>query len=170
MTENAAAAQRYSWSVAKRSLLIFLIAALLLAATAVTHYYVATRTERIERETSELLNVQLGKTAIARDLENVTSDWMFLARHNELQGMFENDDPEVRHMLARQFLVFSTQKGKYDQIRVLDHAGMEIVRVNYNKGAPAMVREDQLQNLAWRWLIPLALVNILVISFVKVVV
>jgi signal transduction histidine kinase len=65
--------------------------------------------------------------------------------------MFESDDPEVRHMLARQFLVFSTQKGKYDQIRVLDHTGMEIVRVNYNKGAPAMVREDQLQNKAHRY-------------------
>ena len=32
------------------------------------------------------------------------------------------------------------------------------------------LREDQLQDMAWRWLIPLALVTLLVISFVKVVV
>ena len=30
------------------------------------------------------------------------------------------------------------------------------------------LREDQLQNLAWRWMIPIALVNLLVIAFVKV--
>jgi NADH-quinone oxidoreductase subunit H len=32
------------------------------------------------------------------------------------------------------------------------------------------LREDQLQSLAWRWLIPISLVNILVIAFFKVVV
>ncbi len=117
MSENAAAPQRYSRSVAKRFLVIFSLAAALLAGTAATQYYVATRTERIERETSELLNVQLGKTAIVREIENVTSDLMFLARHNERQGMFETDDPELRHMLAEQFLVFSAQKGKNDQVR-----------------------------------------------------
>jgi hypothetical protein len=84
MTDSAAAPQGYPWSVAKRFLVLFLVAAALLAGTAVTHYSVAMRTERIERETSELLNVELGKTAIARDLENVTSDLMFLARHNWL--------------------------------------------------------------------------------------
>ena len=31
------------------------------------------------------------------------------------------------------------------------------------------LREDQLQNLAWRWLIPLALLNIMVIAVFKVV-
>ena len=30
------------------------------------------------------------------------------------------------------------------------------------------LREDQLQNMAWRWMIPIALVNLLVIAFVKV--
>ena len=151
MIENAAVPHDYPWSVAKRFLVIFLVAAALLAGTVVTHYYVTMKTERIERETSELLNVQLGKTAIASDLENVTSDLMFLARHNELQGMFENDDPGSRQILARQFLVFSTQKGKYDQIRLLDHLGMEIVRVNYMNGNPEKVPEDQLQNKADRY-------------------
>ena len=32
------------------------------------------------------------------------------------------------------------------------------------------LREDQLQDMAWRWLIPISLVNILVIAFFKVVV
>jgi len=32
------------------------------------------------------------------------------------------------------------------------------------------LREDQLQTMAWRWLIPIALINVMVISFVKVVI
>jgi C4-dicarboxylate-specific signal transduction histidine kinase len=151
MIDTAAASQGYPWSVAKRFLVVFLIAAALLAGTAVTHYYVGMRTERIERETSELLNVELGKTAIARDLESVTSDLMFLARHNELQGMFESDNRKLWEMLAKQFLVFITQKGKYDQIRFLDQTGMELVRVNYNDGNPTIVPEDQLQNKTHRY-------------------
>ena len=76
----------------------------------VTHYYVTMRTERIERETSELLNAQLGKTAIASDLENVTSDLMFLARHNEMEGMFGNGNHELLRTLAEEFQVFIAEK------------------------------------------------------------
>jgi len=32
------------------------------------------------------------------------------------------------------------------------------------------LREDQLQDMAWRWLIPVSLANILVVAFFKVVV
>jgi C4-dicarboxylate-specific signal transduction histidine kinase len=151
MIENAIAPQAYPWSVTKRFLAIFLAAAAVVVGVATTHYSMAMKTERIERETSELLNVQLGSTAIARDLEDVSSDLLFLAQHNELQGKFEKNDLESRSSLAKQFLVFSAQKGKYDQIRLLDHTGMEIVRVNYNDGSPTIVAEDRLQNKAHRY-------------------
>lgn len=151
MTDNAAASQEHTWSYAKRSLVIFLCAAALLGGAAVTHYYVSMKTERIERETSELLNVELGKTAIENDLENVTSDLMFLAKHHELQGVFENGNGKVRAILAEEFLVFAKQKRIYDQMRFLDQTGREIVRVNYNNGDPAIVPDDQLQNKAGRY-------------------
>lgn len=53
---------------------------------------------------------------------------------------------------------------------VLTKAAVIIFFVLWIRSTFPRLREDQLQNLAWRWLIPLALVNILVISFVKVVV
>jgi C4-dicarboxylate-specific signal transduction histidine kinase len=151
MIEGAQTAIGYSGSVAKRFLVVFLMATGLLAVAAATHYFVIEKTERVERKTSELLNLQLGQTAIVRNLENVTSDLMFLARHNESENIFEDDDHGLRLALAKQFLVFSKQKGKYDQIRVLDQTGMEIVRVNYNSGIPAIVPRDRLQNKSERY-------------------
>ena len=53
---------------------------------------------------------------------------------------------------------------------VLTKAAVIIFFVLWIRSTFPRLREDQLQNLAWRWLIPLALVNILVISFVKVAV
>ncbi len=151
MNEKIETSQRDAWSAAKRFLVLFAAATVLLAGVAVIHYYVVMKTERIERETSELLNVELGKAAIARDLGNAISDLMFMARHNEPQGLFENGDSKSRRVLAEQFLVFSAQKRKYDQIRFLDRTGMEVVRLNYNNGDPIIVRDDQLQNKAQRY-------------------
>jgi nitrogen fixation negative regulator NifL len=151
MIHSAPTSQGYRWKVARQCLVIFLVATALLGVTAVAHYYVSVRAERVEHETSELLNVELGKTAIASNLKNVTSDLMFLARHNELQGMFDSADSNSQDMLARQFQVFMGQKGIYDQIRFLDQNGMEIVRVNYNNGDPMIVPEDELQNKGQRY-------------------
>ncbi len=53
--------QEDSWNASKRFLVLFAAATALLAGVAVTHYYVAMKTERIGRETSELLNVELVK-------------------------------------------------------------------------------------------------------------
>jgi NADH-quinone oxidoreductase subunit H len=53
---------------------------------------------------------------------------------------------------------------------VIGKAALVIFFVLWIRSTFPRLREDQLQSMAWRWLIPLALVNLLVISFVKVVV
>lgn len=153
MNENAAPSPGHPRRVAKRFLVIFLAAVALLAGVAIVHYYVVMRAEWVKREASELFNLDLGKATIADELKNIVSDLMFLARHNEmfeLRGMFEVGDPKLRHILSHQFLIFIAQKVKYDQIRLLDQSGMEIIRVNYNNGNPTIVADDQLQNKAQR--------------------
>ena len=52
---------------------------------------------------------------------------------------------------------------------VLGKAALLVFFVLWIRSTFPRLREDQLQNLAWRWLIPIALVNVLVISAVKVV-
>lgn len=46
--------------------------------------------------------------------------------------------------MAREYLAFSRQKRKYDQIRFIDDKGMEKVRINFNSGNPAILPESQL--------------------------
>ncbi len=154
MNEGTRPFQIEHGSITKRFLIVFLAAAGLLVVMAANHYYVTRSTQRVERETRELLNIYLGRMAIARNLADVTSDVMFLARHNEMNDLFAKDDPGPRHSLAKQFLVFSAQKRKYDQIRLLDQSGMEIVRVNYNDGNPAIIPDDRLQNKVKRYYFP----------------
>lgn len=151
MIENAAMPQAYSWLVGKRFLIIFSIATGLLSGIAMTQYYVSTETERVELETSELLNLELGSYAITSNLKVITTDLMFLAEQIELEGMFGNGDHELLRTLAEEFQIFITHKGVYDQIRYLDEQGKEIVRVDYNNGNPSIVPEDQLQNKANRY-------------------
>ncbi len=53
---------------------------------------------------------------------------------------------------------------------VLGKAALVIFFVLWIRSTFPRLREDQLQAMAWRWLIPVALANILVISFIKVAV
>ncbi len=137
--------------VARRFALVFSAALLLLVATGAAHFLIRERTGRIEVETRERLNLGLGKGAIDRGLQDVISDLAFLARHNENSDLFSDDNEAARRALAEQFRVFSRQKGKYDQIRVLDETGHEVVRVNYNGGEPFATAEAELQNKSERY-------------------
>ncbi len=53
--------------------------------------------------------------------------------------------------MSQEFLRFSSSSGLYDQIRLLDETGMEIVRVNFNQGRPSIVPEGKLQNKGRRY-------------------
>ncbi len=66
--------------------------------------------------------VNIIKNIIENDFNTVSSDLLFLA---DLQAS-ENSTEK----LAQDFLSFSIRKGKYDQIRLLNATGMEIIRVN----------------------------------------
>lgn len=48
----------------------------------------------------------------------------------------------------KQWLVVSNI---YDQIRIIDNSGMEIIRVNYNQGSPFIVAEESLQDKSGRY-------------------
>ncbi len=77
---------------------------------------------------------------------NIKADLAFLANQNELFQLFDsNGTLQRREELAGEYISLMLSTGAYDQIRFLDDTGLEIVRVNYNDGAPAMVPEQLLQ-------------------------
>ena len=82
---------------------------------------------------------------------------MFLGR--SIEGLsFEPSVAEGRRRyLAQVFVTFAREKALYDQIRFLDTAGLEVVRVNLTDGEPVLVDSTRLQDKSNRYYVSQAL-------------
>jgi diguanylate cyclase len=96
----------------------------------------------VHQKTSLNLAVQLAFDS----MKVVTSDLKFLGSNREIKSLLAKGDPAVKTELADEYMAFVTQKGTYDQVRLLDAGGQEVVRVNFNDGKPYVVPADQLQS------------------------
>ncbi|WP_187426698.1 PAS domain S-box protein [Geothermobacter ehrlichii] len=113
------------------------------------------RTE-IEREmtrllSQETLNVNLGSSVLARNLESISRDLSFLSTYSALKNALDDPSSKSLQLLANDFANFSRSKGIYDQIRWLDETGMEIVRVDYAEGKAVVVPTSKLQSKGKRY-------------------
>lgn len=96
--------------------------------------------------------IELHKKDIRKDLQQISADLLQLTGHLGFHWSgIKPDQGETIHSLQNEFLNLSAITGRYDQIRFIGLDGMEIVRVNYNNGNPAVVAQDQLQNKASRY-------------------
>ncbi len=135
-----------------RDFLVTLLVSLsFLIITGTAHFYTITNTEKVNRELSETLNVSLGQASINSSLNGIISDLLYLSNNIEQQGFLDQDNLRGRSILEIEFQIFSQQKAFYDQIRLLDENGIEIVRVNNNNGKPYIVATNQLQDKSHRY-------------------
>src|SRR4030065_487409 len=142
----------YRRAIFKRFLAIALLFAMLLVAAVVAHYYTERKLEQSGIVFTESHNVAEAHEAISNTLRGVVSDLAFLSKLNELRDLLDNPDNErAKQMLAQEFLHFSEMKRVYDQIRLLDSTGMEVVRINFDKGKPRIAPAGELQNKANRY-------------------
>ncbi len=88
---------------------------------------------------------------ITKDIQSVVSDLMFLSEQEEIISFLNNGGISQQESLAKEYLIFSSNKDFYDQIRFLDETGMEVGRLNFNEGQPAIVPRDKLQNKGRRY-------------------
>jgi len=135
----------YLCVVVKRFLFIFLSLAALLAGIFALFYYEEAGNQRDIIEADVSNDIDHLVRIISDEFQLVVSDLMFLSEQNELQEMLLSGAAERLDAQATEYLSFSARKGIYDQIRFLDETGMEVVRINFNAGEPAIVPEDDLQ-------------------------
>ena len=128
-----------------------LIATLVLASVVAVHYQLFISSESARRSDSELLNLEVGKTAIATEISNIQSDVNFLARQAELHRYFDHLDSETLTIMALDFALFANEKTIYDQIRLIDLSGQEIIRINNQDGKSSIVDQEQLQKKTNRY-------------------
>ncbi len=98
------------------------------------------------RKIREFGSVLLRVKSIENNLAPVIADLSVLVSHHYLREYLNTGSEESKQKLQAEFLLGSTIKTYYDQIRYINKDGMEIVRVNYNNGNPVIVSEDQLQS------------------------
>ncbi len=70
----------------------------------------------------------------------------FLANHSEVKSVLRGDDERALKELNHDFNVFSRQMGVYDQVRLLDRHGREIVRANFSNAQTLMTAAADLQD------------------------
>lgn len=78
-------------------------------------------------------------------------DLRFIARTPAILNFAEHPGTAQKKTLENLLLALASEKKFYDQLRYLDSQGQEIVRINYNDGAPVSVPVAQLQNKSDRY-------------------
>ena len=107
--------------------------------------------DRIDRTmVREAARVEIAKNLVTRDFLSVTSDLRLLAATPTLRRYLNNDASSPQE-LADLFLALATSAGRYDQVRYLDTAGREVIRVNFNSGNPIIVPHGDLQDKSGRY-------------------
>jgi len=107
------------------------------------------RVEKNKSEKVESNNIDLYAKTIAHHFRMIATDLLFLAEMR--QESFNNDADGPLAGMGDFFLAFIKAKRIYQQIRYIDSAGMEVVRVNMANGAPVLVPEDNLQRKGDRY-------------------
>lgn len=143
----------------KNTTILFIISILLLSLLAIM-FYSMQRTVILSKV--ELL-VENDINEYSRDFKNsiseVASDVFLLEKSVTSINTIDVIDDEViisphdRATIEQNFYNWLKVKRIYDQVRILDVSGQELVRVNYNGGDPVIVdyESDELQNKADRY-------------------
>ncbi len=96
-------------------------------------------------------SVRASSEAIHKDFIDASADLRVLAASTSLQRVLDFGGAQETEHAARDFLALVAFKKKYDQVRYIDAQGMEVIRVNFENGAPLIVPRGQLQNKADRY-------------------
>lgn len=136
-----------------RKFLFFYISPLLICFAAGIYLlvWVENQNQMVMFEADEKKSVDLQVELIRNKLDMVVEDLHFLSDLLAINELLETWGEDVKEILGEEFLAFCRNKGIYDQIRFIRSDGMEVIRVNYNSGAPMIVPRNQLQNKGNRY-------------------
>ena len=141
-------------TVYKSTLTFFLPAIALMGIIIAAILFFTVKSEKMATRAKELHTCGIQQKNIDADIGKVSSDLSILS-HDRIFDRLWNDEgvpiPAVLDELESSFLNFAIRRRLYDQIRLLDSAGMELARVNYNQGSPAIVPDEKLQNKKGRY-------------------
>ncbi len=102
---------------------------------------------RAQIEMDAMTDLVTASERIQSDLRFVEKDLLYLAGASLNSALWDTEGQDVS---TADILHFSAMKQAYDQVRMIDTAGLEVMRVNFNQGSPSLVPSAGLQNKSAR--------------------
>ena len=96
-------------------------------------------------ETQERYAISLAGQGIYGNLDDVSTDLLFVAGEQDFIDFIETGTDKSRKRVEQEWTTFSEIRRRYDQIRFLDEKGLEVIRVNLEKGRSRVLPREQLQ-------------------------
>lgn len=123
-----------------------------IAAGSWKEYQTQLTVEKHITETDEARNLLVMNRLLISKLAPVIADLDYLSHLSLLERAVSSGFTDSSlEKVSRLFISFSRRKGIYDQVRLLDNSGMEILRVNYSNGKAELVPREELQLKAGRY-------------------
>ncbi len=107
--------------------------------------------EKHRIETDDSLSLAVGKNTASIDFREIRADLLELGQNHKLSSLQRPPALDKLHQLQTEFLRFANHKQLYDQIRYLDNAGKEIIKVVFNQGQALLVPFSRLQDKSDRY-------------------
>ena len=96
-------------------------------------------------------SVNISVQFIAEELTHAFSDLGLLMMQSDLSDLLNEEGNGAAGRLGKQFLALLATHQVYDQARFINAEGREVVRANFNDGAPALVPSRGLQDKSERY-------------------
>jgi hypothetical protein len=94
----------------------------------------------------EVDTIQLIKNSFENEFDLIISDLMVLAESEQLIHFIYTKDKKHLNLVVNEFLSICKWKKNYDQLRLIDSNGNELIRINMINGECIAVGREQLQN------------------------
>ena len=133
----------------KLFIIIFLPLTILAGGIEFMLYSSVVKSEKELKKMNEILILRNLNHIINKNFNTIISDLIFISKNQALQEFLDKENkigPIIKDLLA-----FSHSKRLYEQIRFMDNKGMEVVRINFNRGKPKVVPKTDLQSKAQRY-------------------
>jgi len=122
----------------------------------IIHYFLyQVKTEReiaiVAKKEANLL--EMHKRDLSSMSKNVKSDLFYLANKKNIIDLFQDNKLEsnILKNIREDYLIFAKNKKSYDQIRLIDLKGNELLRINYNIDTTYIVADKKLQSKSNRY-------------------
>ncbi|MAX23170.1 MAG: hypothetical protein CMJ19_01600 [Phycisphaeraceae bacterium] len=140
--------QHLAW-YAYASILIFSV---ILCVLIIVYYYRSQITAFYNRaDASSISEISLHESMFKKDLLQVASDTRLLADNHVMLRYADHPSPEMEADVESFWKRMLTERETYDQIRLLDLSGMEVLRVDYNNKFPISIPKSELQDKSERY-------------------